>query len=148
MFSKSRAGFGRWIVRLVALFVVGGAIGGGVAFFVDQDSGPVEPVRPRETPSIFGRLSAELAQSGSRLHVKNVGDQPWTACMVDLNAGVDGGAFSHEVDEIDAGQEVTLRLASFARVDGRSFDPDAERVLVVDVHCDTPDGMAHFTGGL
>ena len=141
-------GVGKWIVRLLGLALVSAAIGAGVALFLERDPGPIEQVLPRDTPSIFGRLSAELARSGSRLHVRNAGDHPWTSCIVDLNAGVDGGAFSHRIGEVGAGEQVEVRLASFARADGREFDPNTERVLVVDVHCDTPDGQAHFTGGL
>ena len=68
--------------------------------------------------------------------------------MVDLNAGVREGAFSREVGGVDAGEQVALRLSTFERADGRAFDPDGEAVQVVDVHCDTPAGPAHFTGGL
>lgn len=135
-------------MRLVVLFLVGGAAGAGAAVWTRQDPGPVEVVRARRAPSVFKRLSAQLARSGNRILVKNVGDDGWTACMVDLNAGVDGGAFSRELGDVRAGQQVALRLATFARVDGRAFDPEAERIQVVDVHCDTEGGTAHFTGGL
>jgi hypothetical protein len=50
--------------------------------------------------------------------------------------------------DLAAGEEGSLRLDAFARADGRRFDPDAERVQVVDLHCDTPSGQAHFSGGL
>jgi hypothetical protein len=61
---------------------------------------------------------------------------------------VRGGGFSREVGEVEAGQEVAFRLDSFVRTDGRAFDPGADRVQVVDVHCETPTGAAHFTGHL
>lgn len=142
---------GRLAKGFLALFLVVGAVGAGIgARFYEEyrNSGPIEPIRPAEQPTTFPRLSVQLARSDSRLLVTNVGDQPWTRCMVDINAGVRGGGFSREVGEVEAGQEVAFRLDSFVRTDGRAFTPEADRVQVVDVHCETPTGAAHFTGHL
>ena len=142
---------GRLAKGVFTLLLVAGAVGAGIGLRLYeqyQNSGPIEAIREAETPTTFPRLSVRLARSGPRLLVTNVGDQPWTSCVVDVNAGVSGGGFSREVGEVEAGQEVAFRFDSFVRTDGRAFDPEAERVQVVDVHCETPTGAAHFTGHL
>ena len=142
------SGMGGVAKALLALCLVGGAIGAGVAVRLYQESRPIEPVRPAAAPTTFPRLSVQLARSGGRLLVTNLDDHPWTSSMVEVNAGVRGGSFSKELGDIGVGEEVALRLDTFARADGRTFDDGAEPVQVVDVHCDTPDGRAHFSGGL
>ncbi len=132
----------------LATCLLAGAIAAGIAVRLYEESGPVEPIRPVETPTTFPRLGVQLARAGGRLLVTNADEHDWTSCIVDLNAGVPGGGFSTELGDVGAGDRVSVRLAAFARADGRRFDADAERVQVVDVHCDTPDGQAHFTGGL
>ena len=52
--NSATAGFGTWVLRLAALFVVGGAIGGGVAFSLEPDAGPVEP---KQLPSEFTQIT-------------------------------------------------------------------------------------------
>jgi hypothetical protein len=141
-------GLGGVAKALLALCLVGGAIGIGVAARLYQESRPVEPIRPSVVPTRFPRLSVQLALSGGRILVTNLDDHPWTSCRVDVNAGVPDGAFSREIGEVGVGEQVALRLDAFARADGRSFDESADRVQVVDVHCDTPAGRAHFSGGL
>jgi len=133
---------------LLALCLGGLAMGAGAAVRSYEQSRPIQPVRPTAAPTRFPRLPVQLARSGSRILVTNLGDHPWTSCMVDVNAGVRGGGFSKEVGAVGAGDQVALRLDAFARTDGRRLDPSSEQVQVVDVHCDTPAGWAHFTGGL
>lgn len=135
---------------LLVLTLILGAIATGVALRIYEQSGPMEPVRPAATgaSTTFPRLRVRVARSANRILVENVDEHAWTSCMVDVNAGVRGGSFSRELGDVDVGEEVELRLGTFTRADGRRFDPGAERVQVVDVHCDTPAGPARFTGGL
>ena len=133
---------------LLALLLAGGAIAAGVALRIYEEPAPVEPIRPAESPTTFPRLSVQLARSGGQLLMTNLDGHAWTSCIVDVNAGVPGGGFSHEAGDVGPGAQISMRLTAFERTDGRRFDPDAERVQVVDVHCGTPDGQAHFTGGL
>jgi hypothetical protein len=133
---------------LLGLCLVGGAIGAGVAVRLYEQSRPIEPVQPTAAPTTFPRLSVQLSRSGSRILVTNVDDHPWTSCMVDVNAGVRGGGFSRELGDVGVGEQVVLRLDTFTRTDGQRFNQSAEPVQVIDVHCDTPAGQAHFTGGL
>lgn len=142
--SASAAGA---VVRaLLALSLVAGAIGAGVAARLHEQRRPTEPIRPSVTPTRFPRLAARVARSGNRILVTNLDDHPWTRCIVDVNAGVRDGAFSGELEAVGAGEQVALTLGTFARADGRRFDRSAEPVQVVDVHCDTPAGRAHFSG--
>lgn len=122
-------------------------MGVGISVRLYEQSRPVEPMRPTAAPTTFPRLTAQLARSGSRVLVTNLDADPWTGCIVDVNAGVRGGGFSRDVGDVGVGEQVALRLDTFTRADGRSFDQSAEPVQVVDVHCDTPTGLAHFTGG-
>jgi len=133
---------------LLASCLVVGSIGTGAAVAHYEQSRPIEPIPPTVAPTRFPRLALQLARSGGRILVTNLDDHPWTSCIVDVNAGVPGGGFSRELGNIGVSEQVALRLVTFARTDGRRFDESAEPVQVVDVHCDTPDGRAHFTGGL
>lgn len=138
---------------LLTLVLFAGSVGAGAAvrWYVEsrpaEPDGPVEPIAPASAPTTFPRLAVELVRSGGTVVVTNVGDQGWTDCTVDVNAGVPGGAFSGTLGSVGPGRRVSLPLGNFSRADGRTFDPDAERVQVVDLHCDTPDGPAHFSGG-
>ena len=133
---------------LLALLVAAGALGAGIAVRLYQESQPVEPIRPTAAPTGFPQLSVQLGRSEGRIRVTNLDDFDWTGCIVDVNAGVPDGGFSRDVGGLGAGQQISLRLETFARADGRRFDEGAQPVQVVDVHCDTPDGPAHFTGGV
>ncbi len=138
----------RFLKGLLALCLLLAAAGTGIALRLYEEPREVEAIRPTSAPTTFPRLSAQLARSAGRLLVTNRDDHPWTACIVDINAGVWGGGYSRELGDLDPGREATLRLDAFARTDGRHFDPRAERVQVVDLHCETPTGPAHFSGGL
>lgn len=152
---RTSAGRGLALVLLtLGLFAASVGAGAAVRWYVESgpaaSAGPsdgLQPMVPAVAPTTFPRLPVQLARSGSSVLVSNVGDQAWTGCTVDINAGVPGGAFSGELGDVKAGARVSLHLTTFRRADGRAFDPGAERVQVVDLHCDTPDGPAHFTGG-
>ena len=140
---------------MIVLFMVilAGAVGAGagVRWYVetrpDVSAGPSDPITPTAAPTTFPRLDVRMARSGGDMVITNAGDQPWTACTVDLNAGVPGGAFSSALPGVEPGERVSLPLGAFARADGQPFDPGAGRVHVVDLHCGTPGGPAHFSGG-
>ena len=148
--SSGRRALG--LLLLMPVLLAGSvAAGAAVRWYVEsrpaEPPAPLEPITAAEAPTTFPRLDVELARSDGRVVVTNVGDQPWTGCTVDVNAGVPGGAFSGSLGSMRPGARVSLPLGTFARADGRTFDPNAERVQVVDLHCDTPNGPAHFSGG-
>ena len=133
---------------ILATLAVAAAIAAGVGLRLYEESRPLEVLETSGAPTSFPRLTVQLGRSGNRLIVTNAGDQPWTRCMVDINAGVPGGGFSSEITGVEPGGDVALQLDRFRRTDGRVFDPEAEPIQVVDVHCDTPAGDMHFSGRL
>jgi len=101
---------------------------------------------PAPVPSTFPALRVGLTRSEGSIHLTNADTFDWTACKIDLNAGSFPGGYSTDVQRIAAGARVSTPLETFVRGDaGEPFDP-SQRVVSVDVHCDTPSGRAHHNG--
>lgn len=143
---RSRASRRRWRTVLGVLTLAAGAFGGGALARRYLPPAPTEPARPGPAATTFPSLSAVLGRSSSEIVVTNENDFAWTECTVDVNAGVPGGGYSQALGRVDAGQRAAAPLRAFVRQDGQRYDPDAQRLQVVDLHCDTPSGRAHFNG--
>ena len=90
----------------VGAFLVAFAVGAGVATY--RDAPPAEVLETASPPTTFPGLTVGLARSGNRLVVTNAGEDRWTSCMIDLNAGVPGGGFSARITDVAAGADATV----------------------------------------
>jgi hypothetical protein len=81
------------------------------------------------------------------LRVENRDPFPWTNCQVSLNSrGISG--YELDVKSINPGltEAAFLQSAEFADPDGKKFDPSANRVVTLDLDCETPHGHLYYGG--
>jgi hypothetical protein len=103
---------------------------------------PATPSQPAHGAAVH--LTAEIGYSHAQslFHVENRDTFPWNNCRFTLNAHGTTPGYTLVIASMKPGIEGTavLRAGDFTDAAGKKFDPVVNRVLTLDVGCDTPQG--------
>jgi hypothetical protein len=102
----------------------------------------------KETPKPLA-LEAAVELLERDVVIVNQGPDDWRNVRVQLNYHWRSGEldlldYSFKFRPLGAGEQRTIPLKAFARADGRQFNTDELKVVLLEIFCDTPYGPAEW----
>jgi len=113
------------LVLVLVVSLIGGSI--GTCFSDDLDSS-------EET------LNAEVKYVDGQFTITNNDDFAWVNVKFDLNYEAFYSGYTHRTARLDAHSVYTAGSMQFAKSDGTTFNPLAQKPLRFQIRCEAPDG--------